>query len=165
MYPGVPIELVVSIGTGLCKETSSNIQTMGWDYLVNQLIASTTDTEQIHSLLQDFLPADTYYRFNPVLPNNPAIDEKTKSILESLKENSQEYYRDLERVEMEEFQKNLVANRSSSVSKEEEEEEEEDSNDDEGDDEEEVEQSPSSSSSVASIGRLAGMIKKLYGKK
>ena len=44
LYPGVPIELVVSIGTGYFEEEST-MQSMGWDVLVNQLIASSTATE------------------------------------------------------------------------------------------------------------------------
>ena len=58
---------------------------MGWDLLVNQLVASSTDTEDIHKLLDDFLPKDKYYRINPLLLNNLAIDEKNKTILTDLK--------------------------------------------------------------------------------
>ena len=44
LYPGVPIEMVVSIGTGYVNQ-ESRLQAMGWDLLVNQLIASSTATE------------------------------------------------------------------------------------------------------------------------
>lgn len=87
---------MVSIGTGVIKETMSTIQTMGWDLLVNQLIASSTNTEDVHEMLHDFLPPQSYFRFNPILPNNTAIDEKAKSILQSLKDYTKEYYHTLE---------------------------------------------------------------------
>ena len=61
------------------------MQSMGWDVLVNQLIASSTDTEDVHSTLVDLLPKDTYFRFNPLLTDSLRIDEKNKSILAGLK--------------------------------------------------------------------------------
>ena len=96
LYPGVPVELVVSIGTGYFVNMRSNMQSMGWDQLVNQLIASTTDTEDVHALLVDFLPKDKYFRFNPILPTDTAIDEKNKSILTGLKTFAQNNYRESE---------------------------------------------------------------------
>ncbi len=85
LYPGVPIELVVSIGTGIYTQTN-NVQSMGWDTLVTQLVASATETEDVHNVLKDFLPNDKYFRFNPILPTNLAIDEKDKSRLNILKD-------------------------------------------------------------------------------
>lgn len=80
----MPVELVVSIGTGYTT-THSTMHSMGWDVLVNQLIASSTDTEDVHALLRDFLPPDKYFRFNPVLPDTMRIDEKNKTVLTGLK--------------------------------------------------------------------------------
>ena len=85
LHPGIPIELVVSIGTGIYNQTN-NVQSMGWDTLVTQLVASATETEDVHNVLKDFLPNDKYFRFNPILPTNLAIDEKDKSRLNILKE-------------------------------------------------------------------------------
>ncbi len=62
LYPGVPVEMVLSIGTGYYSDIKLNLRSMGWDLLVNQLIASTTDTEDVHALLVDFLPKDKYFR-------------------------------------------------------------------------------------------------------
>jgi calcium-independent phospholipase A2-gamma len=84
LYPNVPVELVVSIGTGYTTSQSS-AQSMGWGALVNQLVASSTDTEDVHELLRDFLPPDKYFRFNPVLPDFLRIDEKNKTLLSGLK--------------------------------------------------------------------------------
>eukprot|EP01036_Dinobryon_divergens_P024861 gene24861-33349_t len=86
LYPGIPVELVVSIGTGYIDMGGSYLQSMGWDLLVNNLIASSTNTEDVHALLVDFLPKDKYFRFNPQLRSNLAIDEKNKSILTELKQ-------------------------------------------------------------------------------
>lgn len=76
---------MVSIGTGYTT-THSTLQSMGWDVLVNQLVASSTDTEDVHALLRDFLPPDKYFRFNPVLPDAVRIDEKDRTALSRLKE-------------------------------------------------------------------------------
>jgi hypothetical protein len=92
----VPVELVVSIGTGYFINMQNNLRSMGWDLLVNQLIASTTDTEDVHALLNDFLPRDKYFRFNPVLRDNIAIDEKDKNALMSLKTFARENFKELE---------------------------------------------------------------------
>ena len=80
----MPIELVVSIGTGY-TQSESRLQSIGWDTLVTQLIASSTNTEDVHTLLQDFLLPSQYYRFNPVLNNILRIDEKNKTLLLELK--------------------------------------------------------------------------------
>ena len=95
LYPGVPIELVVSIGTGYYNK-NEKLRTMGWDLLVNQLIASSTDTEDVHALLNDFLPYEKYYRFNPLLQDILAIDEKNKAVLLDLKRIAKETYSGLE---------------------------------------------------------------------
>ncbi|KAJ1435588.1 acyl transferase/acyl hydrolase/lysophospholipase [Ochromonadaceae sp. CCMP2298] len=84
LYPGVPIEMIVSIGTGYVNELKQ-IDTMGWDLLVNQLVASSTGTEDTHALLTDLLPKDMYFRFNPQLTVDYAIDEKDKGILAGMK--------------------------------------------------------------------------------
>lgn len=97
LYPGVPIELVVSIGTGLFTNQKSNMQTMGWDTLVNQLVASSTDTEDVHSLLTDFLPKEKYFRFNPLFPKEVPIDVKDKAILASLKVLARDHFLEVER--------------------------------------------------------------------
>lgn len=99
LYPGIPVELVLSIGTGYYVDTQSDLKSIGWDKLINQLVASTTDTEDVHSLLVDFLPRDKYYRFNPMLTTNFAIDEKNKSMLSSLKRLAADHVLELERTD------------------------------------------------------------------
>lgn len=74
----------MSIGTGFYNK-ESNVKSMGWDLLTNHIIATAVDTEDVHALLNDFLPPDKYFRFQPVLQDNLAIDEKNKSVLTNLK--------------------------------------------------------------------------------
>uniref|UniRef100_A0A7S4AE78 PNPLA domain-containing protein n=1 Tax=Pseudo-nitzschia australis TaxID=44445 RepID=A0A7S4AE78_9STRA len=78
IFPDVPIELVVSIGTGGFKEQKSAPR-IGWDGIIGQIINSATDGEQIHHILEDVLGDGTtaqgrssvsdtcYMRFNPTL--------------------------------------------------------------------------------------------------
>lgn len=78
IFPDIPIELVVSLGTGGFKEQKSEPR-IGWDGIIGQIINSATDGEQIHHILEDVLGDGTtaqgmssvsntsYMRFNPVL--------------------------------------------------------------------------------------------------
>jgi hypothetical protein len=91
----VPIELVVSIGTGVYVEDHRAMRSMGWAGLVNQLVASSTDTEDTHALLANFLSPACYFRLNPLLPNNTAIDEKDRDVLRQLKQVAREHSREL----------------------------------------------------------------------
>ena len=59
---------------------------------MNQLIASSTDTEDVHALLTDFLPPDKYFRFNPLLSENMPIDEKNAIVLSKLKSLAKEHF-------------------------------------------------------------------------
>jgi predicted acylesterase/phospholipase RssA len=58
LFPDVPIEMVVSVGTGDFvneKVTPS----FGWDGIISQIIKSATDTEKIHWVLKDILGQGT----------------------------------------------------------------------------------------------------------
>jgi len=95
LYPGIPLELVVSVGTGnYCEDNKA--QVMGWDLLVNQIIASAVDSEEVHKLLNDLLPSSQYFRLNPVLPFNLAIDEKDPKALNELKLIAKQFFKDWE---------------------------------------------------------------------
>lgn len=99
LYPNIPVECVVSIGTGYYSSRSSKVQgnsVMGWDVLVNQLVASSTDTEDVHALLNDFLPNDKYFRLNPVLQDNLAIDEKNMTVLTDLKKLARQTWKEID---------------------------------------------------------------------
>ena len=98
LFPGVPIDLVISIGTGTFIK-SSNVQSMDWGLLLNQIIASSTATEDVHTMLGDLLPADQYYRFNPLLVDSFAIDEMDPELLKNLKRVAREWIEDMERTD------------------------------------------------------------------
>eukprot|EP00918_Siedleckia_nematoides_P009352 GHVU01020390.1.p1 GENE.GHVU01020390.1~~GHVU01020390.1.p1 ORF type:complete len:315 (-),score=44.47 GHVU01020390.1:316-1260(-) len=56
LFPGVPVEALVSVGTGRLSEAPRDGRVGRWEWLVNQLIHSATDTEGVHHVLQEFLP-------------------------------------------------------------------------------------------------------------
>lgn len=88
IFPNVPIELVVSLGTGGFLEQKSEPR-IGWDGIITQIVNSATDGEQIHHILEDILGVGgttrvgrsyvsntRYMRFNPTLglPDEFPID-------------------------------------------------------------------------------------------
>jgi len=87
LFPDVPIELVVSLGTGGFTEQKTSGR-FGWDAIIGQIVGSATDGEQIHHILEDILgdpegvglsssvSKTRYYRFNPLLgpPDEFPID-------------------------------------------------------------------------------------------
>ena len=99
IFPDVPIELVVSIGTGGFLEQKSAPR-IGWDGIINQIVGSATDGEQIHHLLEDILgdggtaelgtssvSNTKYLRLNPVVgfPDAFPIDVTDPERLDLLK--------------------------------------------------------------------------------
>jgi predicted acylesterase/phospholipase RssA len=100
LFPDIPIELVVSVGTGAFLEQKSAPR-IGWDGIIGQIVNSATDGEQIHHVLEDVL-GDTgvmsasstrYFRFNPVLgmPDEFPIDVTDPIKLAKLKQIAREY--------------------------------------------------------------------------
>jgi len=93
IWPDVPVEVVVSIGTGTFVEKVAPENAYGWGTIINQLIESATDTVRVHETLENFLPKDKYFRFNPkmVMIN---IDETDPNVLEEHKIVAREYFED-----------------------------------------------------------------------
>lgn len=54
LFPDVPIEMIVSIGTGEF-ESKRVSPAWGWDGIINQIVNSATDTAKTHWLLEDIL--------------------------------------------------------------------------------------------------------------
>lgn len=54
--------------------------------MLDHLISSSTDTEDVHTLLSGLLPSNRYYRINPFLPRTIAIDDTNESTLQELRE-------------------------------------------------------------------------------
>eukprot|EP00934_Nitzschia_sp_Nitz4_P007994 Nitzschia sp. Nitz4//scaffold116_size91068//37362//40118//NITZ4_004953-RA/size91068-augustus-gene-0.19-mRNA-1//1//CDS//3329533563//7984//frame0 len=117
LFPDVPIEVVVSVGTGKFLEQKSPPR-IGWDGIIGQIVNSACDGEQIHHILQDILGGDTstssmnqrssggvggihgtasvgtrYFRFNPVLgyQDDFPIDMTDPDELQGLKDTTREY--------------------------------------------------------------------------
>lgn len=104
IFPNVPIEYVVSVGTGFIDQ-HNNASDLGWNLLVNQIIASSVDTEDVHHLLRDFMSPDQYFRLNLPLQENLSIDEKNKTILSNLKKLARQEF---ERMEKQPRMQNLI---------------------------------------------------------
>lgn len=105
LFPDIPIELVVSIGTGGFLEQKSAPR-IGWDGIIGQIVDSATDGEQIHHILEDILGEGgtaqlgqssvsntLYMRFNPILglPDEFPIDVTDPKKLEKLKQITRDY--------------------------------------------------------------------------
>ncbi|XP_061534017.1 calcium-independent phospholipase A2-gamma-like [Phycodurus eques] len=98
LWPNTPLECVVSVGTGRFETagksnsgTSTSLKTK-----INNVISSATDTEEVHAMLDGFLPADTYFRFNPYVSEDISIDDNRQDKLNLLQA---EGFRYLERNE------------------------------------------------------------------
>ncbi|KAL8274081.1 hypothetical protein Esti_001923 [Eimeria stiedai] len=92
LYPGVPIEVVVSVGTGQCPSERCDART-GWDGIFNQLVNAATNTESIHELLKEVLPESVYFRLNPEIDAIP-IDETSRERLQRLKFAAKRFFED-----------------------------------------------------------------------
>ena len=105
LFPDIPIELVVSIGTGGFVERKSAPR-IGWDGIIGQIVNSATDGEQIHHILEDVLgetailgqkesavSSTRYYRFNPVIggPDDFPIDVTDPEKLTRLSQITRDY--------------------------------------------------------------------------
>lgn len=105
MYPGVPIECVVSMGNGLSAADIAAAnqrsgaaadgddekgKSVGWGDVVGSIVASATNTEGVHYALDDLFPKSKYFRFNPVTCSNE-IDETSAEKLADFVRDAQEY--------------------------------------------------------------------------
>lgn len=110
LFPNIPIELVVSIGTGGFLEQKSAPR-IGWDGIIGQIVNSATDGEQIHHIMEDILgdggtaqlgrshvSSTRYVRFNPILglPDEFPIDVTDPEKLEKIKRITRAYMKEPE---------------------------------------------------------------------
>lgn len=103
LWPGEPIQCVVSLGTGRYvlpeakdSDEASSSRSLGPSSLkakITSLIDSATDTEITHRLLQDLLPHRSYFRFNPTLSEWLSLDEHRPEKLDQMKRDSLMYIR------------------------------------------------------------------------
>jgi len=105
LFPGVPLELLVSVGTGAFSEVKVPPR-IGWDGVVAQILDSATDAEQVHHVLEDVFGEEKtaqhkgrrtsstkYFRFNPIIgeANSFPIDEIDEDKLQALCDMVDEY--------------------------------------------------------------------------
>ncbi|XP_061054397.1 calcium-independent phospholipase A2-gamma-like isoform X1 [Eubalaena glacialis] len=85
LWPDVPLECIVSLGTGRYESDVRNTAThTSLKTKLSNVINSATDTEEVHVMLDGLLPPDTYFRFNPVICENIPLDESRNEKLDQL---------------------------------------------------------------------------------
>ncbi|XP_036183359.1 calcium-independent phospholipase A2-gamma isoform X4 [Myotis myotis] len=85
LWPDVPLECIVSLGTGRYESDVKNTMTStSLKAKLSNVINSATDTEEVHVMLDGLLPPDTYFRFNPVMCENIPLDESRNEKLDQL---------------------------------------------------------------------------------
>ncbi|XP_036389063.1 calcium-independent phospholipase A2-gamma-like isoform X2 [Megalops cyprinoides] len=92
LWPTQPFQCVLSLGTGRYDSakrgpaTSTSLRAK-----ISNLISSATDTEGVHTLLDDLMSADVYFRFNPMLSAEVSLDESRPNALELLRSDTELY--------------------------------------------------------------------------
>ncbi|KAG7520540.1 hypothetical protein JOB18_031535 [Solea senegalensis] len=92
LWPDQPFQCVLSLGTGRYDNakrspaTSTSLRAK-----ISNLICSATDTEGVHTLLDDLLASDVYFRFNPMLSAVVSLDESRPGALDQLQWDTQTY--------------------------------------------------------------------------
>ncbi|KAH7973458.1 hypothetical protein HPB49_001307 [Dermacentor silvarum] len=90
LWPNEPIQCVVSLGGGrfIPEVTEQNQGFTSLKKKILKVIDSATDTE-----VQDLLPPNAYFRFNPYLSEWITLDENRAEKLDQLKQDAQMYLR------------------------------------------------------------------------
>ncbi|XP_055022445.1 calcium-independent phospholipase A2-gamma-like [Boleophthalmus pectinirostris] len=92
LWPHQPFQCVLSLGTGRYDSVKRNPATStSLRAKISNLICSATDTEGVHTLLDDLLAPNVYFRFNPTMSTVVALDESRPGALEVLRQDTQEY--------------------------------------------------------------------------
>ncbi|XP_063897128.1 calcium-independent phospholipase A2-gamma-like [Helicoverpa armigera] len=95
---------LVSLGTGralsahtdyrrLTSALADRQQPTSWRDKFNKILDSATDTEGVHLVMNDLFPAGGYFRFNPPLMQDCAMDEIDKAKLDNLVVDTHAYIR------------------------------------------------------------------------
>lgn len=85
LWPDTPLQCIVSLGTGRYEgDVRNNLTSTSLRSKLSAVISSATDTEEVHVMLDGFLPPDTYFRINPVMRENIPLDESRNEKLDFL---------------------------------------------------------------------------------
>ncbi|XP_051913954.1 calcium-independent phospholipase A2-gamma-like isoform X2 [Hippocampus zosterae] len=92
LWPKDAFQCVLSLGTGRYDNAKRGPATCtSLRAKISNLISSATDTEGVHTLLDDLLPADVYFRFNPMLSAEVSLDESHPGSLDQLEKDTRLY--------------------------------------------------------------------------
>ncbi|KAM9854017.1 calcium-independent phospholipase A2-gamma-like isoform 1-T1 [Aulostomus maculatus] len=85
LWPNTRLECVVSLGTGRFEPPGKNSATYtSLKTKLTNVISSATDTEEVHAMLDAFLPPNTYFRFNPHMSEDISMDDSRQEKLNHL---------------------------------------------------------------------------------
>ncbi|KAK3101244.1 hypothetical protein FSP39_002089 [Pinctada imbricata] len=94
LWPREKIQCIVSLGNGRYEPDLEIISTdLSTRQQLSNLIESSSDTEAVHLLVQDMLPLNTYYRFNPYISEDILLNEIRMEKLNHLQQDTILYLR------------------------------------------------------------------------
>ncbi|EKX73149.1 hypothetical protein BEWA_052030 [Theileria equi strain WA] len=92
---------------GLKDVASGAPKQLGIEQIISQVISAATNTEIVHSALDNLMEPNKYFRFNPIIPS-VRIDETSQKVLDYLKALARNYLREKKTNERMEILKQIL---------------------------------------------------------